>query len=233
MRLFLLLLAILLPACVQAGLQAQGTRLIYPAGSDGQSLLIANSNDWPVLVQTWVDDGTGDPLQASAPFVVLPVVFRLEPGATQNLRILYSGESLPAERESLFWLNLYEVPPTVSAAERDDGAQLDLALNTQMKLFYRPQGLGAPDNLSEQLGFEVQGHSLLVRNPTPWHASFSELAAESAEGLLNAEEAQDLLLLPFSERRFRLQAGQPGAFVQFSLIDDLGEIKLYRRELSR
>jgi len=126
---------------VHAGLLTEGTRVIYPEGSSGETLLIANTNPWPVLVQTWVDDGTGNPETANAPFVVLPAIFRLEPSATQHLRILHTGEPLPDECESLFWLNLYEIPPDDPAAEQGD-ARLTLTITMQLKLRYQPAGRG-------------------------------------------------------------------------------------------
>ncbi len=40
------------------------------------------------------------------------------------------------DRESLFWLNIQEIPPISSA---DDSNVLAVALNTQVKLIYRPK----------------------------------------------------------------------------------------------
>jgi len=203
---------------------ARGTRVIYPQHAEGRSVLLVNTNPWPVLVQTWVDTGEGDLDQADAPFVVTPAVFRLEPAATQHIRILHTGEPLPDERESLFWLNLYEIPPT----DPDAGEmQLTLTLNTQLKLFYRPEGLGAPDELAAQLQFWLEqqdGHWwVMAHNLSPWHAAISALSVDGMDGPLLADDA-DLSLPPLTTRRYRLRNGQPIADsrVHFSLIDDAG-----------
>jgi len=239
-------LGLLLPgALVHAGLLSEGTRVIYPTGAEGRTLLIANTNPWPVLVQTWVDQGEGDPQQADAPFVVLPAIFRLDPSATERLRIVHTGGKLADERESLFWLNLYEVPPSdtedaedAEDADADDEARLTLTLNTQLKILYRPEGVGAPDELPAQLQFRLErqdaGWCVYTWNPTPWHASISALSVDGADGPLAADEA-DLLLPPFTSRCYRLHDGQPGAeaSVHFSLIGDEGFSEEHKRTLQQ
>jgi len=229
------LLALLPGAGVQAGLMTVGTRIIYPADSDGRTLLIANTNPWPVLVQTWVDQGEGDPAGAAAPFVVLPTIFRLEPSATQHLRIIHTGTPLPEDRESLFWLNLYEVPPTDATADPDE-ARLTLTLNTQLKVFWRPAGLTAPIDLASQLQFRLERQDgrwcVLAHNPTVWHASIVALSVDGMDGALPADEA-DLLLPPFSSRCYRLHDGQPGAdaTLRLRMIGDEGDSEEHERIL--
>jgi len=227
------LLILLSGMTAHAGVLVEGTRVIYPADSNGRTVLIANTNPWPVLVQTWADQGEGDPEAGNAPFVVLPAIFRLEPKASERLRIMHTGAPLPEDRESLFWLNLYEVPPTVAEDEPDDGeARLTLTFNTQFKILYRPDGLGAPDDLPERLQFRLEheaGHwCVFAWNPTPWHASISALSVDGGDGPLAVDEA-DLLLPPFTSRCYRLGEGTPDAEggVDFSLIGDSGFSEAY------
>jgi len=227
----------LLPvAGIHAGLLTEGTRVIYPADSNGRTLRIANTNPWPVLVQPWVDQGEGGPEAANAPFVALPAVFRLEPSATHHLNILYTGKPLPEDRESLFWLNLYEIPPSDADADADE-ARLTLTINTQLKLLYRPKGLDAPDDLAAQLQFRLDQQDgnwcVLAWNPTPWHASIIALSVDGADGPLAVDET-DLLLPPFTSRCYRLRAGTPdaGGGVHFSLIGDSGFSEAHQRAFS-
>jgi len=222
-----LLLMVLLPGTsVYAGILTEGTRVIYPDESNGRTLRIANTNPWPVLVQPWVDQGEGHLETANAPFVVLPAIFRLDPSASQSLRILHTGEPLPEDRESLFWLNLYEIPPSAPGADENE-ARLSLTFNTQLKLLYRPAGLGPPDDLPAQLQFRLEpqdGHwCVLAHNPTPWHASINALNVDGEDGPLAADEA-DLLLPPFATRCYPLQDGAPmqKGGIHFSLIGDSG-----------
>ncbi len=97
----------------EAGVTAERTRLVFVEGQREASLLLVNQNPYPVLVQAWVDDGAldGEPDTALAPFLPLPPVFRLEPGRQRSLRLLATGQAQARDRESLYWLNIYETPP--------------------------------------------------------------------------------------------------------------------------
>ncbi|CAK9885710.1 MAG: putative fimbrial chaperone LpfB [Candidatus Erwinia impunctatus] len=86
---------------VSAGIIAAGTRMIYLEGENERSLMLANTNRYPVIVQSWIDDGSGNPDYKGAPFVVLPPVFRLEPGEIKGIRIIYNQQPLPDDRESV------------------------------------------------------------------------------------------------------------------------------------
>ena len=51
------------------------------------------------------------PESVDAPFLITPPLFRMDAQKEQSLRIVYTHDQLPADRESLFWLNVLEVPP--------------------------------------------------------------------------------------------------------------------------
>lgn len=129
----MLLLTVLFVQSVEAGIMPASSRMIYRDGDREKTLMLVNTNDYPVLVQSWVDNGEGSPEAASPPFVVLPPVFRLAARRTQGLRIIYNHDPLPQDRESAFWLNLYEMPPETP---HQDPTHLTLAMNTQLKVFY-------------------------------------------------------------------------------------------------
>jgi len=214
-----------------AGLLAEATRIIYPAGANARTLTLTNTNDWPVVVQTWFDHGEGDPdVSPAPPFIALPAIFRLAPGGVQTLRILHTGEPLPPGRESVYWFNLYEIPPAAPMSGND--ARLDLAINTQLKLYYRPDAVAEPDHLAEQLRFSLMEENgywhIECHNPTPWHASFAGLSVDGVNhgttGALHARQDPDMMTPPHSSRRYPITPGQPkpDAPVRFSLIDDGG-----------
>lgn len=115
---------------------ASRTRVIYEQGQTERSLMLANINPYPVVVQTWVNDGEDQqaPEKSTSPMIALPSVFRMQPGAYSGLRILYNGDALPKDRESVFWLNLYEIAPKSGATPAPEAA-VALAMNTQMKIF--------------------------------------------------------------------------------------------------
>ncbi|EEQ09151.1 hypothetical protein ymoll0001_38000 [Yersinia mollaretii ATCC 43969] len=210
-----------------ASVIAERTRVIFSEGSTEESLQLVNSNKYPVAVQVWVDDGDlmATPEKAISPVLVLPPVFRLQPQAQRSLRLILSGASkLPVDRESAFWLNVYEIPPK-STTKVEDESFVTLGLRMQYKVFYRPKSIPAPgETLGKALTFTLvrSGDSALIKvnNPTPYYASLASLTLGSAEALPD-------MVAPFSTLDFPLNhsptAGNPT--LNFVLIDDLGNSK--------
>ncbi|MDP4360542.1 fimbria/pilus periplasmic chaperone, partial [Escherichia coli] len=88
------------------------------------------------LAQGWIENAQGEKI--TEPFTVLPPVQRVEPGAKSQVKIqaLPSVASLPQDRESVYYFNLREIPP-----KSDKPNTLQLALQTRIKLFYRPKAI--------------------------------------------------------------------------------------------
>ena len=109
------LLLVLLASIAQAraSVVVTGTRVIYPGEAREKTVQLSNRDAFPNVVQAWVDIDAPDapPDQADAPFLVNPAVFRMAPDSGQTLRIVYTGQGLPGDRESLFHLNVLQIPP--------------------------------------------------------------------------------------------------------------------------
>lgn len=98
---FILLLALFSAASVQAagGIALGATRVIYPADAKQTSLSISNSDTKErYLVNSWIENSAGAKEKS---FVVTPPLFVSEPKSENTLRIIYAGEPLPKDRESL------------------------------------------------------------------------------------------------------------------------------------
>lgn len=166
----MLALIILFPVVSYAGITVGATRIVYHAENKETELNIEATDDSKAyLIQSWVD--TGDEV-VKAPFVITPPLFRMDSGEQNRLRIIYSGNPLPGDRESLFWVNVRSIPESDS----DTTNKLQIAIKTRIKLFYRPEGLGnPPEDFSDQLKFSRSGNTLTVTNNSPWHAVFDQL----------------------------------------------------------
>lgn len=229
----LLLLMLACSGPVTASVIAERTRIIFSDGNTEESLQLVNSNSYPVAVQVWVDDGDlmATPEKAVSPVLVLPPLFRLQPQAQRSLRLILSGASkLPVDRESAFWLNVYEIPPKATTQVEAESF-VTLGLRMQYKVFYRPKNLPAPGNtLSKTLTFTLErsGNSAVIKvdNPTPYYASLASLTLGSAESLPN-------MVAPFSKLDFPLNrsplAGSNN--LSFVLIDDLGNANTFNSNL--
>uniref|UniRef100_UPI0033421757 fimbrial biogenesis chaperone n=1 Tax=Castellaniella defragrans TaxID=75697 RepID=UPI0033421757 len=216
-----------------AGVLAGATRVIFQGGQRERSLMLANTNPYPVVVQTWVDRGEGDPDGPSMPFIALPSVFRLQPGGIQGLRILYTRDALPQDRESAFWLNLYEIPPATTG-EQAELPRVEMAMNTQLKIFYRPAGLAAQGDAlavaptAQSLRFclrrQADEWQLVGRNESPYHVSFAALAVAGRGTTWPARQEPDMMMAPFSERAYLLDTSplSTDGGVQYAYVDDGG-----------
>lgn len=172
-----------------------GTRIVYNAQEREATVRLTNEGKMPALTQAWMDKGDprAAPSAIDVPFTVTPPVARIDPAKGQTLRILYTGEPLPQDKESVFWLNVLEVPPKTTGDEASKN-KLQLAFRTRIKFFFRPAALkGSATDAAAQVGWRLtqsgKKQVLEARNPTPYFVSFSALevlaggkAAKSEDG---------------------------------------------------
>lgn len=171
---------------VQASIVITGTRVIYPAGDKEITVKIDNLGDKPVLVQSWIDHGNpgATPETAKAPFTVTPPVNRINGGKGQMLRLMYTGEPLPANKESVFWLNVLEIP----SVAKDKQNQLQVAFRSRIKIFFRPKGLaGEANKAGESVVWKKVTGGIEGFNPTPYFVSLAKIT-EDSEGKKNIAE---------------------------------------------
>ncbi|KJZ44456.1 MULTISPECIES: fimbria/pilus periplasmic chaperone [Pseudomonas] len=227
----LLVLGLVAGTAANASVVIAGTRVIYNAQEHETTLKISNKGKEPALIQAWVDKGeaNADPSEIDVPFTVTPPLARLDSQRNQTLRIFYTGEALPKDKESVFWLNVLEVPPK-PAADKEDKNFLQLAIRSRIKLFFRPVGLkgNVGDTLTSitwRLIRDAGGAALEVRNPTVFHASFASVDVSSGGKTATFEDGG--MVAPGETRSFPLK-GQitPGvdAKVHYRAINDYGGI---------
>uniref|UniRef100_UPI002B059E75 fimbrial biogenesis chaperone n=2 Tax=Enterobacterales TaxID=91347 RepID=UPI002B059E75 len=92
-------------------------------------------------------------------------VSRINPGAVQHLRIrLMDKSSMPSDRESLWWLNVLDIPPVSKTASPEAKDSIQLAVRSRFKVFYRPAGLSHRNAATQQVTFQSGSHSIRVNN---------------------------------------------------------------------
>ncbi len=92
-------------AQAQAGVIISGTRQIYAEPRREITVRVSNDDQQAArLVQVWMDVGNAQLTaeHSDVPFSISPPVFRLDPGKSQAIRLAYTQESLPGDKESLF-----------------------------------------------------------------------------------------------------------------------------------
>ncbi|MFJ2484832.1 molecular chaperone [Pseudomonas sp. NPDC087639] len=188
-----------------AGVVIEGTRVIYSEKERAVTVKMTNKGKEPVLMEVWADGGDikSKPQTADAPFLITPPIFRLDPQKGQSVRLVFTGENLPKNRESLFWFNALEIPSMPKAA---DSNFMQIAVRSRLKLFYRPAGLsGSLDKAVEQVKWEVidKGSEVFLKgeNPSPYHVTYSSL--ELVQGGKSYPAANGMIA-PFSTELFKL-----------------------------
>ncbi|WP_342705627.1 fimbria/pilus periplasmic chaperone [Burkholderia arboris] len=212
-----------------ANVVISGTRVIFPGNDREVTIKLTNDGSAPALVQTWIDTGDADasPDTIDVPFTLTPAMFRMEPQKGQTLRLIYTNDPLPADKESLFWLNVLEIPP--KAAGNADRNQLQIAFRSRIKIMFRPRDLpgnaqGAPAQMRWQVARGAEGKYVLqATNPTPYVVNIGSVLLHSGG---NKYDAGAGYVLPGTTQSFPIAAlkTQPaaGAMVQFGSINDWG-----------
>lgn len=176
------LLVLGLSQSTHAAVGLDRTRVIFDGGKEATSVNITNNNtQLPYLAQSWIEDEDGKKI--TTPLIVLPPVQRLEPGKQSQVKVqaLPAAKMLPQDRETVFYFNLREIPP-----RSDKANTLQIALQTRIKLFYRPQAIApSQQDLSnpwqEKLTLTREGEHYKVNNPTPYYVTLVD-ARSSKDG---------------------------------------------------
>lgn len=194
------------------GIQLNTTRVIYNAADNKASVDVINSSKNVYLIQSWITSSPNSDVKEDKVFVTTPPLFRLDADSTNSIKVFYVGDSLPQDRESVFWLNVKAIPSIV----KSDANRLIIATKSQIKLFYRPIGLkGEASDAYKSIKFYSQNGQLVIDNPTPYSVSFSKI---KINGIAIKEYVTSL---PFSKQVVK-QKALIGQVVSWDAINDWG-----------
>ncbi|HDZ3441786.1 fimbria/pilus periplasmic chaperone [Pseudomonas aeruginosa] len=204
-----------------AAISLDRTRVIYVGGEKAISLGVSNENtQLPYLAQAWIENEQGE--KVTSPLVVLPPIQRLEPSAHSQVKIqaLPELEKLPQDRESLFYFNLREVPPRSNKPN-----SLQIALQTRVKLFYRPAAIAVKNDVNEviwqeRLILKRQDGRYLINNPTPYYITVID-AAPGINGP-SVQGFKPLMLAPISQQDLGVNSSALGEKPVLTYVNDYG-----------
>ncbi|PFH12819.1 fimbrial biogenesis chaperone [Burkholderia sp. JKS000303] len=207
----------LVAGLAHAAIVPDRTRVIFNEGEQAAIVTISNqSTTYPYLVQSWLEDAKGNKI--TSPLMVVPPLQRIEANERNVLRIAkLPGAALPADRESVFYLNIREVPP-----KTDTPNALQIALHTQMKLFYRPKAVQpARDEdwtLPMTLRVDAAAHKLVFDNPTPYHVTVVDVSSGAQKTPVPMDP---VMVSPMSTADVPFKAAMPSTLF-VTHIDDFG-----------
>lgn len=201
-----------------AALKLDRTRIIYPGKNQSVSLDVKNENmDNPYLAQSWLEDEKGAILEKY--LTAVPPLVRVNAGETLVVRLekLPDAASLPKDRESLFYYILREVPP-----KSDSENTLQLALQTKVKLFYRPEELGVKKLNKEfykDIKISKSRNGIQIDNTTPYYVVM--LAPVDLTSKKVIKNVKPVTLAPFQKMPVDLHTPVPSQ-LGLIFIDDYG-----------
>ncbi|MDU5452903.1 MAG: fimbria/pilus periplasmic chaperone [Pseudescherichia vulneris] len=174
-RIFAALLALTaLPAW--SGVFIYGTRVIYPAAQKEITVQLMNKGDRSALVQAWIDDGDTQtpPEKLQVPFLLTPPVVKVKANTGQQLKIKFTKANLPQDRESIYYLNVLDIPP--SNTNSGENNTLKFAMQNRVKLIYRPAGLpGVTKETFSKIHIKKISNGVSVENSSVNWLTISEI----------------------------------------------------------
>lgn len=207
----------------QAAINTDRTRVIMNSNEKTVSVTLTNENKtMPFLAQSWVDDSKG---KRTDMLMVLPPLQRIDGGQKSQVRIMQvqgSGlDLLPKDRETLFWFNVREIPP-----KPDTDNVLQLALQSRLKLFYRPVSIakGSNDMSEKKLVVEREGGQLSLKNPTPYHITVAWLGTDRRHRLTGFSDG--VMVPPFTDLPVKAVLPVGTAKLWVGYVDDYGGLQM-------
>lgn len=198
-----------------------GTRFIYHGGQSEITIGMTNTANRAAIAQSWLDNGNpGEKVgTVKTPFRISPPIARVEPNGNQILRIKLMDETgLPTYKESLWWLNVLDIP-ALSKAEWEDTNFLHLAIRSRFKFIYRPIGIGAPPAANQYLIFTVKNDKLKINNTSPFYTTLTKISINGKESL----NLKPIMVAPFSCTVTQLiKKIKAGSYVVINTLNDYG-----------
>ncbi|EGT3586306.1 hypothetical protein CHI96_02845 [Proteus mirabilis] len=217
-RISIFMLLLCFSFIAKANLALDGSRVILYHSDREASLNIKNDGELPVVVQTWVDDGNPQNTPETitdASVLSLPPVLQLKPSESQQIRVINKFINIDKEKETLYWLNLYEIMPKPTNKKYDERL-INVVVRLQVKVFYRPDDLiMVISDVSRALIFKKLDKQLLIENPTPFYVTIKSASSKNNPNILIP------MIAPFSKQKVNLVDSKINT-INYILIDDFG-----------
>ncbi len=161
------------------GVALGATRIIYHEGQKETSISLTNTTkSGSFLIQSWIADANNKKL---SDFILTPPLFVSKPKSENTLRLMYAGPTLPKDRESVFFLHSRAIP-SVDPKKVKGSNVLQIAVESVIKVFWRPEGLKTTETDAEKnLVCSRSGNSVTLKNPSPYYLSLVSLYSGTAK----------------------------------------------------
>lgn len=229
LRVSVFLAATFISHAFASGVGINATRIVFIAGIQSASVIIRNSNpDESYLIQSYLTDNKEK--NNAIAFDVLPPIFRLPPDSRNEVRIVEKTNSLPKNRESVFYFHSRAIPANAKKTDvKENNGLIKIALENVIKVFYRPKNLpSSPQQAQDSLRFEPVSGGLKVNNASPYYVSLAGLTVDKHSIPLSIE-SNNAMIAPFSELFYATPVNKGN--VSWTTINDLGGYNVHNKEI--
>ncbi|MEM0553469.1 MAG: fimbrial biogenesis chaperone [Turicibacter sp.] len=186
---------------IRAAIQIHGTRFIYNEADASAIVRITNEGNYASLVQTWIDAGDllMQPGEDLLPISILPPMAKIEAKQGQLFKLIYTGIPLPKDRESIFWINVLDIPRKV--LDEKSSNLVKVAVRSRMKIFYRPTGLMyTHQEAINKLRFNIDRKKNMLRiiNDGAYHLTIESAKLDGS--VLDIKS----MISPFSQKEYNI-----------------------------
>ena len=222
LSMLLVLSSILIQPAV-ASISVGTSRIIFHESNSSQSVDINNSaKNQTYLINVGISD-TVNTKSTNSAFLPTPALFRIEPDSTNKVRIIKKSQTLPRDRESVFYFNVMAIPTSKTGEKNSDsqvGGTLQIATGNTVKLFYRPDNL--PMTQKEAMGkleFTRVSDGIKVSNQTPYFISLKNLMINGHNVKLDVIKGTSMIA-PFAANIYQVPTGTGPT--KWTAINDFG-----------
>ncbi|MBA5806643.1 molecular chaperone [Morganella morganii] len=219
-KIFILIFSCVFISNSFADIYLGSTRIVISDGKNEGSVSTHNKDKKNYLIQSWVLDEND---KESNEFIITPPLFKLDSNTSSSLRVTMVG-NLPEDRESLYWLNVKFIPSMDKNLKIN---KLTLAVNNRIKIIYRPKSLSFSDpvDVFKQVTVRYIDGKIEFKNPTKYFINISEVKV--GEDTLESPS----YIRPESAELISLKSNKKPSGVNYSFIDDLGKLNLFKADL--
>lgn len=171
------------------------TRYIFDEKKENISLHVDNESTQEYGGQIWIENQKQS--DKNVYFAPSPTFFKVAGQHKQVLRILKINDTLPKDKESLFWINVQEIPK----APKDGANALSIALHTQVKMIYRPDILkDKRENAEKNIKIINDASGTVLFNDSPYYFAVINVKQNGKTVNLNEDIKNKIAAFPPFEK---------------------------------
>ena len=207
---------------VNAAVSPDRTRIILNQSDKSVSVRLTNqSTTIPFLAQSWIEDK--DNKKSRNYITAVPPMVRLEAGEQVQVRLIPQPTltQLPADRESLFYFNVREIPP-----RSEQKNVMQIAMQSRIKIFWRPKAVEVKNgqvNLTGKFDVNRTASGLTLKNNSPY---FITVGYIGTNGKTLLPKTSSMMAEPFGQASHEIK-DLPANF-QVGFIGDYGGLNMFK-----